>query len=166
MGISSTHRPSLPVNNRVAPQQQCAISQGDRDMEDGNNANNEGPGENVEIICNVCKNACNADGNKTWVRCTICPDFDICMPCEFDHFIHFRTKHKFTYPSDPDSAYCDSCGRVFQDSGTKVHQCTVCHDYVLCRECLDEGMHNHHGRLKTLTLEEYLDDTDCHGHYG
>ena len=111
----------------------------------------------VEVICDECKGPCNADGNRQWWRCTICEDFDLCHKCQYYHFNHIMHLHEFTYPEDAENVpYCDSCGKVFGNNMT-VHRCSKCIDYVLCQGCRDERMHNKHGSLKQMTLEEYLD---------
>ena len=118
----------------------------------------------IEILCNTCHKACNTAGNS-WYRCTICNDFDICMPCHtrlpHKHFQHRQYKHLFTYPEDAENKpYCDSCGKVFEEPDMNVHQCPVCKDYVLCSVCAHEGMHSRHGKLNVRSLDDYLQDSD------
>ena len=39
--------------------------------DDHSDITDDSQGGSVEIYCNVCKCACNADGNKNWFKCTV-----------------------------------------------------------------------------------------------
>ena len=40
-------------------------------IDDHSDITDDSQGGSVEIYCNVCKCACNADGNKNWFKCTV-----------------------------------------------------------------------------------------------
>ena len=131
-------------------------------MQDVNNSKPVDVGQ-VAIKCNICHGECNRDGNVTWFRCTVCDDFDICKQCRKLHPRHNMWTHRFTYPVDCEhDGYCDSCGYVFTDMAMKVYQCTYCQDYVLCRQCMQHGMHGFHGKPKAMSLADYLEYEDSY----
>ena len=131
-------------------------------VQDVNNSKAKDIGQ-VAIKCNICHGECNKDGKVTWFRCTVCDDFDICQQCRGSHPRHKTWTHRFNYPVDCEhDGYCDSCGYVFKDLTMKVYQCTYCQDYVLCRQCMQHGMHGFHGKPNAMSLADYLEYEDSY----
>ena len=104
-----------------------------------------------EIICDVCERLLSVEAGSTWYKCTACDDYDLCRSCwnTQAHLEHRNQIHKFEYHGckEDKSKDCCSCGvpaSVIAEMENYVFCCTVCHHFVLCQGCRQDGMHRKH----------------------
>lgn len=118
------------------------------------------PDENYGV-CDVClKPFYNA---KVLMTCTQCDNFAVCTTCkEFDFSSRHTTcdgdqMHMYNVPGlIKADCNCDSCGMFFQNSRSKLYECQKCDNFILCRKCMDEGMHKYHtSAMKAMTRKQY-----------
>jgi hypothetical protein len=129
----------------------CDSSESDCEEDVKGGKQGDGPAIHDNVKCDGC-GAFPITGDR--FKCTVCPDFDLCSPCE----------QKNTHPSSHpllklkeaprrDIHYgvtCDGCG-VAPIKGVRF-KCLVCPNYDLCGPC--EGKNNHPSSHTLLKLKE------------
>ncbi len=73
--------------------------------------------------------------------------FHICNVCFHKgfHAVHKDQIKVYQFPTGPGShLHCDACGTVSKDTSSEFLYCSLCPDYVLCRQCVDTSVHKYH----------------------
>ena len=120
--------------------------------------NNSSPEQDI-IKCDECGEDI---GTKTWFKCSLCDDYDICRECRTSgtHKRHNNMIEEFFPPTHPANGYCHACGLQFYPERTwfEVIHCKECEDYALCFKCNRLGRHfTHREHMEKITLGQYLE---------
>ena len=142
---NDTEDPSEDVTDVMMKPEEIQICESDTEALDISNDSNS---------CYECGGRLKVPEGYSY-RCTTCSDCDICIPCFEDkenHAHHRSQVHVFANPCD--ARGCNSCGLEFDHHASK---CNKCQEYVLCKRCMHQSMHNHHANfLKEMTPMEYV----------
>ena len=96
--------------------------------------------------------------------CTKCDSFAICTPCRrssrymtHHHPCESDQLHEYTVPGlVKNDCNCDSCGTFISHHKSKVYECSICDNFILCPRCHQEGMHKYHlANMIGKTKQEY-----------
>lgn len=111
--------------------------------------------------CDICSKTFSS--SKSIWTCTQCDNFAMCLSCKSSdfkcssHTCESDQLHLYYIPGFIHSdCNCDSCGKYFQFSRTKLFECLQCDSFILCADCQREDMHKHHHlQLKQKTKRQY-----------
>lgn len=114
-----------------------------------------------EFACSKCKVKLPLTPNDNWHKCTH-PEcnIDVCKACWNTgfHSHHLRHVMSFKMPSQNVLAFCNCCGRDFDDNEKQIYWCELCENIMLCPTCeYWNSMHvTHEKHLIKMTLKQCL----------
>ena len=147
--------------NIAMPKQSISQSEDTDSSSCSSEESNDTLPECMEGVCDICSKSFPTS-NPIWT-CTQCDNYAICFTCKdadqvtHDHSCAKDQLHMYNIPGlIKCDCNCDSCGAFIPSLRSKLFECMMCENFILCPRCHQEGMHkNHKSRMIEKTKREY-----------